>query len=273
MKKKNIIILAVVCIIFGIVLMTVLIGDKKLDLNDERVGELYEYLGEVDVYHCGGLNTYSDNVVTKSDINNTNLLCMAYYNLDGEKLKTDKVSSNGTNDSNVKVCKIGENATLTANEETGECNFVTVSKTDLNKSFHSIYGEDISDYETFYITNDDACYLEGDTYYCGAAETFTYSLAPEADVYRLLNKATQTHSGDIIIYDYYLKISDNKCYLSATTGEMDEDCTTALGKFKNGFDNASEDEKSDFMRKYAKLYKHTFDKDNEEYHWIKSEQK
>ena len=63
----------------------------------------------------------------------------------------------------------------------------------LNKAYKEIYGEDIKDYSIFYISSKEACYLEGEEYYCGNAETFTFSLVQEAKIYRLMNKAYQKY--------------------------------------------------------------------------------
>ena len=55
MNKRNItIILAAVLAILSIYM---LIADKDLSIKSKEVTMLYDYLGEVDIYHCGGLKT------------------------------------------------------------------------------------------------------------------------------------------------------------------------------------------------------------------------
>ncbi len=274
MKKRNIlVIIGVICVIAAIVILC-FIGDKNLDINDKRINELYEYLGEVDIYHCGGLNAYNSSSVTKDSISNTNLLCMAYYNLDEDNMSLKTAKSTGTNKSNNKICKISDNVTFTTEEDSNECNYVEIKKEDLNEAYKDLYGSKIKEEGEFYITSDEACYLEGDTYYCGNAETFTVSLAPASSIYRLIDRAIEKRNGEIDIYDYFLKITeDKKCYITTGSDNENEDCTKNLAKMEEGFNSLNDEEKAEFMRKYGQIYKHTFIYDNNDYYWSKSEQK
>ncbi len=273
MKKKNIFITITILCIIAIIIALCFVGDKKLNIEDKLINELYSYLGEVDVYHCGGLNAYNSSSVTKDSINNSNLLCMAYYNLEKEQKEANTSKSTGKNKNDNKICKIGEKITFITGEETDECAYETIKKEDLNNAYKSLYGTDIKDHEEFYITNDDACYLEGETYYCGAAETFTVSLAPTATIYRLIDKAIEKRSGEINIYDYFLKVSEDKCYMTNSNDNENEDCSKALKKLEGGFSTLSQEEKAKFMKKYGMLYRHTYMKNKDSYYWTKSEQK
>ncbi len=273
MKKKNIFITIIVLCIIAIGITLCFIGDKRLNVEDKLINELYSYLGEVDIYHCGGLNAYSSSSVTKESITNSNLLCMAYYNLKEDQKEANTSKSTGKNKNDNKICKIGEEVTFTTDEETNECSYEVLKKEDLNAAYQGLYGTNIKDYEEFYITNDDACYLEGDSYYCGAAETFTVSLAPASTIYRLIDKAIEKRNGEINIYDYFLKISENKCYMTNGSDNENEDCTKALSKLDGSFSNLKEEEKAKFMKKYGKLYRHTYELNKDNYYWTKSEQK
>lgn len=264
-RKKLIFILAVVCIII-FVIFAFIFGDKNLDLNSNEVSSLYKYLGEVDIYHCGGLSTYSENTITKDDISDGNKLCMAYYNLNQDKVKKETIDSYGVNKNDIKICKVGENITLATNNDEDFCNYFSFSKNELNNSYNDIYGTEISNYNSFYISSSNSCYLEGETYYCGTSETFTYSLAEQATVYRLLNKAVQQLNGDIIIYDYFLKVTEDSCYDSS-------DSKVAMDKCSKALDSQNEID-AEFVRKYGSIYKHTFKKNsNGDYYWAKSELK
>lgn len=263
MKKKKLIyiILAVVCVV--VLLIAHLLSGKKLDMESEQVKELYSYLGEVDIYHCGGLNTYSDKTITKSEISPDNLLCMAYYNLTEKKKET--VESKEKNKNGDKICKVGENITFAADDDESNCNYNVIKTSELSASYKDIYGEEIVEYKDFEITSDKKCFLEEDTYYCGTTETFTYSITPQSTVYRLMKKAVKELNGDIIIYDYFLKDSAGKCYSKNSYTEENEECTNALK-------DATIDK--DFLKKYASTYKHTYKKDeNGNYYWLKSEVK
>lgn len=261
-RKKTIFILAVVCIIIILILVFIL-GDKSLDLNSNEISTLYKYLGEVDIYHCGGLSTYSKDIITKDDLNEDKKLCMAYYNLNNESISSDTIKSSGVNKNDIKICKIGESITLATDEEKDDCEYLTFSKDDLNEAYKDIYGEDISKYTQFFISSSNACYLEGDMYYCGTSETFTYSLAAQATIYRLPYKAVKQLNGDIIIYDYFLKVTDDNCYLTNDSSEVSEDCIEALSK--------QDEIDATFVQKYGSLYKHTFKKNRDgDYYWSNS---
>ncbi len=273
MKKKNIFIIIIILLVIIIGIILCFVGDKKLNIEDKLINELYSYLGEVDIYHCGGLNAYSNSSVTKESVTNSNLLCMAYYKLNAEQKESQTSKSTGKNKNDNKVCKIGDNVTFITDEDTSECKYETLSKDDLNNAYQQLYGSSIKDYEEFYFTNDDACYLENDTYYCGAAETFTVSLAPASTVYRLIDKALEKRNGEINIYDYFLRISENKCYMTNSADNENTECTKALEKIEGDFSNLSEKEKAKFMKKYGQLYRHTYGLENNNYYWIKSEQK
>jgi len=260
-KKKIILILAAICAVVALISRTKI--NKNLELNSKEVTDLYHYLGEVDINHCGGLITYSNKSISYSELNNENRLCMAYYQLENNK-KEEKISDSTDKKEEIKICKVGENTTLVANEEE-KCPYTTFQKDDLNKAYKSIYGKNMDEDSTFYISNKEACYREGDTYYCGTAETFTYYFAPETTIYRLMNKAIKNHKGEIILYDYFLKISDNKCY-ATNSSEESEDCSKALENQK--------EINSEFIKKYGTIYKHTFKKDaNNNYYWYKTELK
>ncbi len=253
-------------IVIILLLLVVFIGDKTLDLESDTVQKLYSYLGEVNVYHCGGLNQYRGEEVTYDTISSDNKLCMAYYELDTSLISKDSSLVTATNDQDIPVCEIGEGIRLTVEEGEEKCNYQKISKDDLARSYQAIYGHTIPNLEQFYISSDKACYLEGDTYYCGNAETFVYSLTPEATIYRVMSKASEKMNGDIVIQDYFLRISNNKCYQSNVSNVSNEEiiaCSKAL---------EDQDEIDvTFVQEYGALYEHTFKaNDSGNYYWYSS---
>lgn len=265
-KRKSLLPIGLLLLAIFLVIAVIFVQDKRLDLDSEEVTALYKYLGEVDIYHCGGLVTYGEQTITKDDISADNALCMAYYNTNKALIKENIISSNTTTSSKTKSCKVGDNTIFIANENTDECSYNTISKTDLNNSYKDIYGNDIQNYEDkFQITDSKICYLEGDMYYCGNTDTFAYSIGSDATVYRLMDKAIKSYNGNkIVISDYYLKVSNNgTCYKNGSSEELEE-CSKEI---KSG---AKVD--ADLIRNYGSLYKHTFIKDsNDNYYWSKSE--
>lgn len=264
-KRKSWSIMALVIVALILIAIIFFVGDKNLDLESDSVTNLYKYLGEVDVYRCGGLITYNDNATTKEDISSENALCNAYYNTNENKLETKNIESTDINTSKTKICKVEDKTTFAANEDSNECTYKTISKKDLNETYKKVYGEDIKMYEEkFQISDSKACFLEGETYLCGDTETFTYSLGNDATIYRLMDKALKTYNGKITISDYFLKISNDKCYTSNNSANELEACSKEIASGKK-ID-------AEFIRKYGSLYKHTFIKDsNDNYYWNKSE--
>ncbi|MCM1053519.1 MAG: hypothetical protein NC483_06065 [Ruminococcus sp.] len=262
MKEKNIFpFIAVICI-FLIVITSLIVKDKRISLDSEEIKTLYSYLGEVDTYHCGGLKSYNGTEVTLNNLNKDDALCMAYHNLEENKKSREETSITNKNDSDIEVCKISDEVTIVANEDSDKCSYYTFSKDELNESYQKMYGEKIKDYINFYISSNEKCFVDGDTYYCGNAETYNYSIGSDATIYRMLNKAIKKNNGEIVIYDYFLKVMNNTCYKTASNANVDSECTENL---KDNIDK-------DFVEKYGTLYKHTFKKDkNGNYYWFKSD--
>lgn len=263
MKKKILVVLGIVVVII-VIFLVIFLGDKPLKLDDPQVTELYSYLGEVDIYHCGGLNSYTGEEVKYDTLSDENKLCMAYYKLDNKQIKTDSHEVTAKNDNDIEICEIGEGIRLAAEEGENSCEYQIISSTDLKEAYSAIYGKELPDDSSFYINGTEACYLNGEEYYCGEAETFVYSLTPEATIYRLMNKASEKLNEDIVITDYYLRISDNKCYGSNDSEDEISACSEAL-------ENDSVEINEEFVQKYGTLYKHTFKKNNDDnYYWYSS---
>lgn len=266
--KKQIIGGIGVLFVLIIILLIIFLGDKNLDTQSTQIKELYNYLGEVDIYHCGGLNSYSGTEVNYDTIKNENKLCMAYYALDENSISLSTAAVSSKNDNDISLCMVGEGTTLAAEEGDEDCDYQIIAASDLAKSYEKIYGEEIPDDKSFYINDSDACYLDGEYYYCGNAETFVFSLMPEATVYRLIDKAVEKLNNDIVITDYYLRLSDNKCYPSNTNSDEITECSDVL---KNNDDLEID---SEFIYKYGSVYKHVFKLDNDgNYYWYSSDLK
>lgn len=261
MKNKKYLILLVICItiILGIFL---LVKDKQLDVNSEQIKDLYSYLGEVENNHCDGLNTYIEGTITNSEVPLETKLCMAYFKTQAKENGTLEIT--GTSKNKNKICKEGD-VTFVADEKNKSCSYTKVTKEEINQSFKRLYGENIPEYKIFYINNDDACYEKGEEYLCGESETFSYSISPSAVVYRLLTKAVEKDD-EIILTDYFLKVSDNKCYVANIGTTENEECTKNLV-------NAG-DINTKFIHNNGTRYEHIFKKDSDgNYYWYQSSKK
>lgn len=261
-KKIYLIISLLVLIVLLGILTT--IGEKKYDPNSPEITKLYGYLGNIDINKCGGLQTYTNKTVSAADISLENKLCMAYYNLENNSLESKETKYTKTNNIGTKVCKIGDKVTLTANiKDNTICAYNIATKNDLTTSYQNIYGLDVEKYNDFSISGTNTCYLEGDKYYCGEGETYTYTIGADATIYRLINKVIKNKNQEIVIYDYFLKISNNTCYLS-TNNDINDECTKSLKNTKEITEK--------FVKKYGKIYKHTFKaNENNIYYWSTSE--
>lgn len=261
--KKFVPLILFILVVLLVIVVFFLVGDKKLDFESKEVTKLYSYLGEVDIYRCGGLNVYNGKeLITRADLSDDNTFCNSYYNLNDEDLNILEVKSTGTGKN--KVCKVGDN-TFIPDENSNNCTYKEITKKDLNNAYQKIYGEEISKYiDKFSISDSEVCYLKGETYSCGNTGTYTYSIGTNATVYRIINKAIKTYNGKIIISDYYLRVADNACYTTTENNNEIKDCSEALKDI--------EKVDAEFIMKYGKLYKHTFEKDsNDNYYWEKTE--
>lgn len=255
-KNSKFLLLLSICIISVIGIFFVIKG-KELDIESEEVKKLYHYLGEENESHCNELSVYKDKIVTKDDISLENKLCLAYFETENKEI--GELPITGSNKNKAKICKKGE-ITFTSDDNT--CHYTKVSKEELNNNYKTIYGEDISEFKTFYIDSKTACHLKGDYYLCGGAETYSFSISAPTDVYRVLTKAIKKGE-EIILTDYYLKISNGKCYTNESS--ENSDCTKAIEN--NEIDVA-------FVKKYGAEYEHVFKNEkNTPYHWVKSYRK
>ncbi len=267
MKKNVVLIIVGLAVLFIVILLAFFINDKQLDLKSEEVTKLYSYLGEIDIYHCGGLNQYSKETTSYEDLSNENKMCIAYYALDNNKISNLKANVTTTSKENVNICEIGEGIRLIT-EEGEECAYQTIAKKDLENIYQKVYGKNLPEEKSFYISENKACYLENDNFYCGEGETYMYSLTAESSIYRLLNKAILKRNDDITITDYYLRVSNNKCYQSNNNDEEITACSNELAKN----DDITID--SEFVMKYGAIYEHTYKQDkNGNHYWYKSQLK
>lgn len=270
MKKKNIILAIAIIVLALLLIFVVFLGEKKLDIASNKVTNLHNSLGEVDINKCGGLITYSDKTITENDLEVENRLCKAYHNIKSEDITSEIIKSTEKNKNNIKICKVGESTTLTTtNELETECDYQIIEEKALKQAYKEIYGNEIPNQDSFYISDKEVCYKEGEKYYCGNAENYKISIAPETSIYRIINKAIEKINGEIVIYDYFLKISNNMCY-SKNNNEENKECSEEL---KN-IDLTKDEETISLVKKYGAVYKHTFKKDkNKNHYWYKTELK
>ena len=259
MKKKNIILILIITIVIVALIIIHLLKGKSLNTESPVVTELYSYLGNNDLEVCNGLATYDIEDIDYDSLDNSMRICTAYSLLeldDSTLLKIDKTKKNNT-------CSVGENITFaTDNYEEDICSVTKVSADVINEQYQKMYGKSIESYDQFQYSDTTICYYEDGYYYCGLSEQYTTTIGGEPHTFRSIKKATE--KGDtMIIYDYFLKIVNNECYTSYNQDEKNDKCS------ENYNENTEVDYK--FLKKYGTAYKHTFKKEKDAYHWVKSE--
>lgn len=257
-KKKIILILLFVLIIIGSIIY---FSSHRLNEKDKMVETLYEYIGSNDLDVCKGLNNYDSKASNSKDLSISSKACIAYVQTSNKEKETITLEKNGKNN----FCKISDEIAFAPdNYDNENCTVTKLKKKTLNQTIKKIYGDSDLKLTEFAVDNTQICYINGDDIYCGWNQNYTYELKAEPHTYRAIQKVIKKKE-KIIIYDYFLKITENKCYKYFTQDIENEKCTAAYTKIKKNKLNYS------FLKRYGTKYKHTFKKQNNNYVYIKSE--
>ncbi len=265
LKKENdtfLIFLIIILIVIAIILIAFkLINGKSIDPESEEVTLLHNYFSTDDLGNCEGLFNYSDGVVEAKKVKTENKLCLAYHKveLENEEEVTYKAKEKDG------LCN-SEDMTFKTEEGTKECKVNIYKKDEVEKKYLEMFGSNPEEIESFKTDGFHICYLKDDSYYCGLSDEVTYTVGSDIAIYRGIKKANQK-GDEIIIYDYFIKMVEEKCYSSYVSGEYNSKCSDAYKDLN--------DKKIDFsfMKKYGSLYKHIYkkNKDNNTYYWVRSE--
>lgn len=259
MKKKSIILILIIVLVIVALVIVFLLKGKSLNTESPTVTDLYSYLGSNNLEVCSGLATYDVDGANYDSLDNKTRICMAYSLLeldDSSILKIDKTKKNNT-------CSVGENITFATDNYEGDiCTVTKVSADSVSKQYEKMYGKPIESFDEFQYNATTICYYEDGYYYCGLSEQYTATIGNEPHTFRTI-KSAKEKDDTITIYDYFVKIVGNECYTSYNQDEKNGKCT----------DNYTENMEVDykFLKKYGTAYKHTFKKDGDNYHWVKSE--
>jgi len=260
-KDKVFIILLIMLVLVTIwLLLTIVSNRNNLKLNDKTLNEIHNYFNFDDLDKCEGLFNYTDKKVNSKNIEDEIKNCIAYNksdikNIEEETLKTESKKN---------ICK-KDDMIFRAEDDTTECKITKIKKKYIDNTYKKIFGEGIGNIESFKVDNFNICYLSNDYYYCGLSETFTYTIGSESSIYRVLNRAVEK-GNQIVIYDYFIRINNDKCYSNYTTSNINSECNDKYSKLKK--------KKIDykFMKKYGTEYKHIYEKAKDgTYYWVSSE--
>ncbi len=210
MKKKDKITFILGITIVALVIIIIILLIKKglpISSSNKIVKEAYSYVSNTDLEKCNGLVMYSSKKVTKDTLENSSKICISYNLLDEsfkeEKLKKDKKKS---------VCSLADDMVFAPDNYEGDiCTVNKVSKETVHESYKKIFGEELKTDESFVLDNVTVCHFYNDYYYCGLSEKYTYILGAEPHTYRTIKNSYK--KGDkLVIYDYFLKTFNDKCY-------------------------------------------------------------
>lgn len=264
-KEENdtfLIFLIIILVIIAIILVTFkLITGKSIDPESEEVTKLHDYFSLDDLGNCEGLFNYSDKVVEASKTKVENKLCLAYHKVELESLEEVTYKAKEKDG----LCNTDLEMTFRTEDGTKECKVNIYPKEEVEKKYVEMFGSIPSAIESFKTDGFHICYPKDDKYYCGLSDEVTYNVGSGISIYRGIKKANQK-GDEIIIYDYFIKMVEEKCYSSYVNGENMTECSNAYQKLK--------DKKIDydFMKKYGSLYKHTYKKSKDgTYYWLRSE--
>lgn len=261
MKKDLIIKYLILCLslILVILLCLYLIRGKAIDQESKIAKELYSYLGNSNLNYCAGLDFYQEGEVKYDDIASTDRICKIVSMLNQDNYP--KITLN--KDKKEKLCKVNDSIIFGLDEDNSKCSITKIPKQDINELYTKVFNQEISDDEAFDLNEEIACYPVDNSYYCGKKTSLTISVGSSPSTYRSIKRINQKKN-QIIIYDYFIKIVKDECYIAYTTSNINSRCTTKYQE-QNNIDYK-------FLKKYGSLYKHTFIKNtNGTYSWVSSE--
>ena len=256
-KISNIIIYSTAIILLTILLFLVINNINSVKIDTDYVLNSYKFLVNDNLDSCNGLNMYGENRVEYADLSDADKLCLAYRNI--KQHSYDKL--NKSNNENYCYISKNDNKGFTLNED-NICDIEIISKEKIDQIYYELFNKQIGDYSDFKINDSRACYYQDDKYLCGDSilQNITYGWNPT--YYTIITKAKEKGSY-LYIYDYFLIINNNECYLSNNGSIKNDKCSLKLT-------NANIDNR--FLTKFGQKYKHTFKKNNNgTYYWISSE--
>ena len=259
-SKKNFYKLLLFLLIVGLVIIiwSYISYKTNYQVNKELSEELYNYFTTNDLESCSGLFNYSDKLVNFESVDSKAKLCIAYQKANKESMAEETL----TKDKKALTCT-KDKMIFRVNDDEKSCTVNKMSNSIISDEYKKIFGKDIEEAKSFQPDNMHICYIKGDDLYCGLSETYTYVLGADVDIYRVIEKTIEK-SSEIEIYDYFVKIANDECFLNYTTPDKDINCTEKLPKDHNI--------KYKFLKKYGTMYKHIYKKDdNGNYYWLSSE--
>ena len=229
-----------------------------LNPDSELVQTLYSYIGTDRFDYCSGLPFYQDDI-DKESLDESTKMCLAYKLIDSTKIFVDALEKT----KKVQLCKFTNNKNFRVDEDSEQCSVIKFDKKELESAYYAIYGSEI-EHQDFNLSGSLVCYFDSEEsrYVCGSAEVQNLQLGWTPTIYRVIQKAKKKNN-KIYLYDYYVSINKEKCFLDNEGNIENSECSDLIKK------NLNLDEY--FVSDYGQAYVHVFEKDNNgNYHWNSS---
>lgn len=263
MKKKKLplftkVLWAILIILFILVLSALLTRINSLNIKSKEVQELYAILGEASLDYCDGMPFYDSKEVNVSTLDDKTKMCLAYRNVDHTKMGESSLNKTKKKE----YCTFSKDKFFRLDEDGKICSTTTLDVKLLNDSYYKMFGQELKAYTDFNYTDSNVCYFdeENSLYVCGIAQEQTIEIGWAPTTYRVIEKAKEKGK-DILIYDYYLAINNDRCYLNNYGNKENNECSEKVKDQKKL--------KSRFVVKNGQRYVHKYSlhKDGN-YYWV-----
>ena len=260
-KNKNRVVVGLIIVMAILIVVTIfLLNKNKLNPEDKLVKNLYGLI-EQSLDNCNGMILYQNKKIDYVNLSDNERMCLA-LNL---------VSTNENVELSIKknkdYCEFAKDKLfLITDEENKKCNVKKVDYLAIKNEYEKLYNKPLENTQDIKVSGETNCFYNknDNSYLCGTANQRNIIIGWEPTSYRLIDKVVKKGS-DIVIYDYFVLINSNICYIDNNETE-NKDCSKILeSKPKTKINNT-------FVKKYGQKYKHTF-KLNEEsnsYYWESS---
>lgn len=247
-----------ILVILGIVVLSaIIIRLDSINIDDPKVQELYNFLGDNYLDYCNGLPFYNGEEVNYSTLSVVQRKCVAFKQINKSKIGSEEINKDKKKDQ----CSFSKDIIFRLDNEKQTCSYDTIDEKDLERAYKKIYNEKLDNHADFELSDTKICYYEKEKsrYVCANPMEQTVELGWAPTTYRVISRAKEKGS-KILIYDYYLAINNDRCYITNDGRNENLECSEKLNK-KTKYN-------SRLVTKYGKKYLHTFNVDkNGNYYW------
>lgn len=248
-----------------VTLLIILVGltvfrivNKNLKFDDIIVTEAYKYLGNGKLNTCGGDFIYSIKEATYDSLEDSVKICNAHLYTDkSEEVKLDKKSAKKL------YCEVNDDIKFTLDYESDTCSIEKYQEIDIEEAYFKIYGEKLEEHQNFELNKNSLCIYNSEEgeYLCGNEYESEIVSLPSSTSYRVMDAAIIKFGDTLVIRDYFINHTDNKCYVDLQGVTENLKCTTDTKEYDHEFTNT-------YLKTYGTKYEHTYKKIDGEYYWV-----